>query len=607
MDMDINELLKNSRVFSSLDEEARKQLLPKWSLVTLNHHEVLFSQGDPSDSIYLLISGKLSAELTTVTAETRMVGRIEPGEMVGESGALSNEPRSLTVKALKESRLLKLAATDFIQLCHQFPAVMFATVNPIITRSKNIIQMLTAEKTDKHIVVVPANDHISLTTFFEKLREHAEAFPNVLTLSDYQAEFRDKNADTHTVMGAIKQLAQSKQAAHKMLYLLSSYDTPLARVAFKKSHQIYVVAHSYSTPKIDRHILDKMDSRRLQLRALPQLVLLHPEDTLVPENTTAWLSQAEFGLHHHVRFNNTKDYQRLLRFMRGKAVGLVLSGGGTRGWAHLGVMAALRKAKVPIDIIGGTSAGAVVAACYAMSQSVQAAQEKFHDIVADSRHSIAWYNLTWPIISLFNAKNFTQSQINAFGERLIEELWLPYFCVSCNLTKNSEEIHRRGKLWEKLRASTSLPGILPPMVINDDLHLDGGLLNNLPVDVMRQLIGEKGRIIAVELNSFAPRKGNYAFPPILTFMDVLFYKLGLGGKYVFPRFIEAFLRALFVGSAFKSKQNSLAANVLISLNLSKYRLLNSNPNQADSLIEIGFTEGLKQIYEAKNRSKPLSE
>lgn len=600
MDTRIDEFLKNVRIFSSLDENARKSLLAKFTRFELKQLEVLFYQGDLSEGLFLLVSGKLSAELT-IAGETRIVGHIDPGETVGESGALTGEPRSLTVKALKDSILLKLPAKEFVQLCKDHPGIMFSTIQPIITRSRNIIQMLSAEKTSKHIIIIPANNAISLEILTEKFTGLAEHLHGIQIVSDYSHEFTDKNIESTLIKEKLQEITQNKKV-HKIIYILNSHDTPLAKFSFKKVDMIYIVGDSALPPKLDRHILDKIQSRRFHLKSDPELIILHPNGRNLPHNTAAWLELTSFGLHHHVRLDNNKDLLRILRFIRGKAVGLVLSGGGTRGWAHLGAIKALLESKVPIDMIGGVSGGAIAGACYAISHTFEDAYEKFYKIVVESSHSVSWRSLTWPTISIFNGKFFTHSLIKVFSDLHTEDLWLPYFCLSTNLATGNEAVHRSGRLWEKIRASGAIPGIVPPMLINQEIHLDGGLLNNLPVDVMRQFVGNKGKVIAIELNSFMPDDHLYNFPPILTFMDILLNKLGFIGikSYTFPRFVDTFLRGLFVGSMLKTKQNSLAANVFVSLDTRKFRLLHSNPKQADRLIEIGYQETLKQLQQVKH-------
>jgi NTE family protein len=587
-------VIRSTKLFSSLSKKACAEILPLFEHIQLKKSEILFNQGDLSDCLYILLSGKLSVIITTALAESRSIGHLDPGETVGELGALSNEPRSLTVKALKDCLLLKMANENFIQICHHYPAIMFATIHPIVARSQKVIELLSSEKIRKNIAIIPANEQINLKKFADKLAEHVIHHPNAIFLSDYSPEF--ESITPAVLQEKLDQIERIRKTKHKVIYFLKSFNTPLAKLSFKKIDMIYIVGKKDSTPSIDPLILEKIARKKKHLKSDPELVLVHPDKTLAPTHTSDWLQLTKFGLHHHVRINVSNDYQRLLRFIRGKAIGLVLGGGGTRGWAHLGVLKALREAKIPIDIIGGTSVGAIVAACYAIHQSYEDGHEKFAEIVAASRNSISWKSLTWPAISLFNAKKFTLSLQKIFGKIEIEDLWIPYFCISTNLTTHLEEIHRSGLLWKKTRASASLPGIIPPMVMEGDLHFDGGLLNNLPADIMRQLVGIKGKIIAVELSDSQLHGNKYYFPPVLTFTQALLAKLGLAYQnYKFPHFIDTFMKAIFSGSTLKVKQNSVAANQLISLNLTGFSMLHADVKQGEKMIERGYSQTLKQL------------
>jgi NTE family protein len=595
--------LKVNKIFSSLDDPILHKIALKFHRVELRANEVLFYQGDPSDGIYLLVKGKLIAALTTSTGETKTVGHVDTGETIGEAGVLTGEPRALTIKTTSPCVIYRLYSKDFIEICHQYPTVMFATIPPLIARSNSLLNLF-AEKDNKYIVIAPANKDISLEIFAEKLQLHIVNYPSITLFSDFDPELNNKNIPIEIIKEKIHTVEKNRKKSHKIIFLLKTCDTSLARIALKKATTIYVTAYSNTIPKIDFHLFAKFSMTGTHFRPDPNLILLHTASTVMPRNTAAWLSLAQFAMYHHLRMNVTKDYLRLLRFIRGKTTGVVLSGGGTRGWAHLGVIKALREERIPIDMIGGSSVGAIVAGCYAIHESYEDAYERFSKVIQESAQSVSWRNLTWPIISLFNAQGFTHSLIEVFNNTQIEDLWLPYFCVTCNLATNNEETHYRGLLWEKTRASSSIPGIIPPVLINNELHLDGGLLNNLPVDIMRAFLGNKSKIIASELNSFTRDAHKYQFPPILTFKQSLLAKMGFTHEtFRFPRFVDTFLRALFIGSLAKSRQNGLSANMLISLDLNKFRLLHSNPKQAEKLIQIGYESTIKQIRLLKSEDK----
>lgn len=258
-----------------------------------------------------------------------------------------------------------------------------------------------------------------------------------------------------------------------------------------------------------------------------ELVLLHKLDAKKPKHTNIWLSVRSWCALHHIRcpqrvfvrkrhkiediYNRlTKtcpsadnDFSRLARYVSGKSIGLVLGGGGARGAAHLGVIKALREANIPIDMIGGVSIGAFMGALWAQETDFTPVTQLARDwsIKMTSR----WrqiLDLTYPTTAMFTGAAFNRTIHEAFGDRQIEDLWIPYFTVTTDLTNSSPRIHRHGSLWRYVRSSMSLSGYLPPLCdpIDGHLLLDGGYVNNLPADVMHNVMGAR-TILAIDVGS----------------------------------------------------------------------------------------------------------
>jgi len=260
-----------------------------------------------------------------------------------------------------------------------------------------------------------------------------------------------------------------------------------------------------------------------------ELALLHasgvPEPRVaacalpVPAGTAAWLDARPLcRTHHHARSGSDVDVARLARHLAGRAVGLLLAGRGARGLAHLGALRALSDAGVPVDVVGGTGAGALVAAAFARGASQRtllrrcAAMSPFsgaeRSLLADA---------TLPLLSFFSGWGLEANIRSALGGAAIEDLWLRFFCVSTNLTRGELQVHERGPAGRAVRAAQTILGLLPPVTdaTTGDLLVDGGYLNNYPVDVMRERFGVDTVIVvdaderdtATALRSLAPLDG----------------------------------------------------------------------------------------------------
>jgi predicted acylesterase/phospholipase RssA len=252
-----------------------------------------------------------------------------------------------------------------------------------------------------------------------------------------------------------------------------------------------------------------------------ELVLLHPGGSPRPAGTSRWLDELEVAAHHHVRAGRDADYERVARFVTGRACGLVLSGGGARGLVHLGVIRAMEEGGVPIDYVGGTSIGAVIGSFLAQGLDHEARMEVAEAPSADRRFAV---NFTFPLVSLSSGRRMTEFLWSRLAGIEIEDLWTPYFCVSANLTRASVVVHERGDLALAVRASVSIPGVFPPVFHEGDLLIDGGAMNNLPVHVMRARL-RGGTLVASDLHLDVETEVREPFEPSLSGWRLLARKL----------------------------------------------------------------------------------
>jgi NTE family protein/lysophospholipid hydrolase len=160
-------------------------------------------------------------------------------------------------------------------------------------------------------------------------------------------------------------------------------------------------------------------------------VLLHEDTAALPSNTPQWLTHRQIDNHQHIRWPREDDFQKLSRRITGHALGLVLGGGGARGLAHIGILRAFEEKQIPIDMIGGTSMGAIIAALYAMGHG----WADIRDIIRKSFLEIKPLSeYTFPLIAVLRSQKLDRVIHMAFQDINIEDLWLNFFCVSSNLS-----------------------------------------------------------------------------------------------------------------------------------------------------------------------------
>ena len=192
-------------------------------------------------------------------------------------------------------------------------------------------------------------------------------------------------------------------------------------------------------------------------------------------------------------------------------IGLALGSGSARGWAHIGVIEALTEAGVEIDCVAGTSIGAVVGAVFA-SGNLDSLKEVV--LQFDWKQILGFLDVVFPKSGLIDGKKVTDFLRHHMQEKAIEDLATPFRAVSTNLADGQEVVISKGDLIEAVRASISLPGIFTPVKKDGMVLIDGGLVDPVPVSVVRAMGADY--VIAVDLNSdIVSRRGSgRVSPPI---------------------------------------------------------------------------------------------
>ncbi len=466
--------------------------------------DYLMHQGDVADSMYLLLSGRLGAMIPDKVGKKQIVGHISRGESVGEM-ALLNEgaKRTADIYAIRNSILAEINKDHFNQLILQYPSFLKHISRLVVTRLQN---QLSFQKQPNSFVVFTLfkADHTekiddAVTLFVDAIKAYGKtkvidaAYINQSLDTDGIADSLH-DYDRHRVSLLLNEL----ESEYDYLMLIGDEDHEnWSKFCLRHSDYSLVMMDTGLGP-VKRPIERIMDDITPDSGWNVKLMLIHPADCILPSQTLRWYDGRKINGHHHVRHHNLKDMSRIIRIVCGTSNGLVLSGGGAKGMAHVGVYKALSEYNIDIDYVCGTSIGSIMAALIAMDHSAVEVSE-MSERVFMSNPTPLWDFKLFPFYGLLGGKKIDRLLQETFQDVQIEDLWIPYFCVSSDLTSSKMRLHEQGPLWKSIRASISLPGVFPPVVYDRHVLVDGVVFNNIPVDIITKK--GVGNVIGVNLDT----------------------------------------------------------------------------------------------------------
>ncbi len=501
-------------LFGDIDPATMDLLRGQLEWVFIAGGETLMSQGEPGDSMYLSISGRLRAYVRADDGSERMLREMGRGQIVGEMSLYTDEPRSATVVAIRDSVLVRLGKAAFNELLASSAAVSLALTRQIIRRLQNP-QSRSDLARPVAVALLPISAGLDPADFAHRLAAQIAPIASVRVV-DAAAIDRDLGQPGLANSDAGDEDADRRIALHLdeveatydyVLLLADDRPSPWTRRCSRRCDEMLLLADADQPAQLHATERECLMQRAGRVEAAETLVLLHPADRRCPRGTRDWLDRRPVDLHVHVRRALDRDMARLARILSQTAVGLVLAGGGARGCAHLGVFQALQQRGIEIDFVGGTSIGAVMAALVASDRpadEVTAIARRWFSV-----NPTGDFNLV-PLLSLISGRRLRRVIASAVEELFgfdvdVEDLWKNYYCVASNYSQASEQLLQRGNLRRAMLASVAIPGALPPVLHDGDLLCDGGTFNNFPVDVMRTQ-RSVGRVIGVDLSFRKPRR-----------------------------------------------------------------------------------------------------
>jgi NTE family protein/lysophospholipid hydrolase len=553
-------------LFQGLDRSAFDGLTAEASWVRLRGGEILFGQGDPSDSFYAVVHGRLQAVIQRSDGGAPLIKPIPRGSCVGEMGVLTGKPRSATVRAVRDSELIRLPKAEFSALMDRSPRIATSLARTLAERLQAANQGAATSAEPATIALIPGSVRVARALFGERLAEALNAVAGSTLLLDperldQRLGIGSASVSFHSTANrrVVNWLNEQEDRYRYIVYDADPTWTGWTERCLRQADLVLFI-HFADEPPVQGTVASRWlekDHRGAAVRT--ELVLLHDDHRQQPAGTQAWLKACAVEAHHHVRLTRATDYERLARFLTGRAISLVLSGGGARGFAHIGVIRAFREAGIPIDQVGGTSMGSIVAGHVALGHDIPSMTARIREGFLGQR---LYLDTTIPLVALISARKLVSMLKGMYGDTTIEDLWTRYFCVSANLTRAEPMVHRDGPLWLGVRASISVPGVVPPVFHQGHLLVDGGVLNNLPADIARAIA--PGRVVAVDVASKVDLSGPEATVPSVSGWRLLWSRLNpFGAKSEVPTIFHILTRSAMLTTISNAESVKTSADLYL--------------------------------------------
>ncbi len=568
----LREMLRSLALFRPLDDTALAGLEHELQYFALPGGALLFEQDEPSDALYLLRSGSLGAFRREGDGPARLIGIVSAGETVGEVGLMLDMPRNATARALRDSELLRLSRSAFEGLVERHPRAMLEMARHALRRM-NTRDGGKPHATPRTLAILPHDDGVDARAFAASLVEALHPFGTTRVV------------DADEGRGRLSSWFSELEEGSDFILYIGEGDAEWQALCARQADALLLLANAAGTPTAWPPVVCADATGVLARRC--QLVLRHPPN-LIDGAARRWLAFTPGLDHHHVR--DAGDVRRLARLLTGRSLGLVLSGGGARGFAQIGVVRALREAGMEIDCVGGTSIGSIIGAGVALQWSDEEMLENYRRAFVAGR-PLADYTL--PLVALTRGARVARLLREQFGPRDITDLPLPFYCCSANLSSGRLDSHRDGPLWMWLRASCAIPGVLPPLLHRGEVHVDGAVINNLPTDVMAA--HHAGAIAAIDIGAGDVLHATAEEHATPTWWRQLLER-GSGRR---PGIFDILVRSGMVNAERASDERRALATVLLSPPVRETGLLDWRAYERT--VEAGYHYGLRVIGGQKDR------
>ena len=574
------------------------------SWISLRKGEILFRQDDAGMDLYLLICGRLGVSRTRSSGIEEVIGEIARGEIVGEMAVFSGEPRYATVYAKRDSELLHFTNEAFRTIAERYPRILLHVTTNIIQRLRRVNTGSKRRDDVKKIAVVSLGRNVPTSEFTDRLIHAIKHSEPVLTMNsafiDNELEtpgISHLSDDDPNIMRLSAWLDERESNHRYIIYETDEIGSNWMKRCLNRADRILMVLDS-----AEKDLADIIENFKGQIADNTHiqdliLILLHATRSIRPQGTNLLLDTLNVKAHFHIDWSSSSDFERLARYLTGKTIGLVLGGGGARGYAHIGVLRALNEAGILVDVVGGTSMGAIIASHIALGDEPEEIVRLHKELHSKDR---PYKEYTLPVFSVLGGRRLNRVMERYSGNVMIEDLWMPFFCVSTDISTADRVIHRRGPLWRAVRASLSIPGIFPPVIEDEHLLVDGCLLNNLPGDIMRDLYG--GLVMLVNVTPKQDLLISDSISDMPSPMKYIMNRLRRGEEAIdIPTILTLMIRSSMVSSIKKSREIIREADYYIDPPVSKFGL--TDYDSIDEIVDVGYRYAQTKIEEWRNMER----
>lgn len=589
--------------FAISNEDFLRFMEENSTFIELYSGEVLIEQGARDDDVYFVLSGRLRAVLIGDAGQRRVLGDIGRGEPAGELAMFTDEPRSAEVVAIRNSLIARVKRKTVEAAIARQPEIALVMTRHIIARFRRQQQTTRPPAPPRIVTVLPADGDIDAHDFVQRLSDAQRPYSDRIAVVDAEM-VRTRfgpitRPDIVRPRGTISTGISEMEAEHDAVYLIADPADPVwSATAVHHADEILLLARAGDDPQpgaFEQRMLggDQMIHGRVAL------VLLHPANAVAPRDTRNWLAARDVQRHFHIRPTLDRDMRRLARILSGNAIGIVLAGGGARGFAHIGVMTALNQMGVEFDFVGGTSAGAIMGAFASMEVEGDAMVDMARRVFLNPRYGNLTGDYSYaPLVSIIKgqrARAITRAFVSEHtgGQPLdLEDTWKTYFVVASNFTTHSEQVLDKGDFAKNLVASFSIPGLFPPVLRDGELLFDGGSFNNFPVDVMRGQFGA-AKIIGVDLLPGYEKRYDFdeVPPPHVLLFNAL--KPRKRRRYRVPSLPDTLLTASFITAISRQKSVRADVDLLFQPNVRGISMLDWK--KYDQVVQASRRQALEQI------------